>query len=152
VESMTWSMRGSGKGSFEQCLLRSVQSIHILNLPIFFGIRTGLASQTGCLHSLMNPTAKSLQTSTYMACFLSFANRRSFCLIGHEVLLTSSACSASSLGTPAMSDRLHAKMSALSLKKRVSASSYLGSRLALMMTSLDASGRPRQTFLTAVRW
>jgi hypothetical protein len=40
-------------------------------------------------------------------------------------------------------------MSALSLRKLVSASSYLGSRLALMMTSLDASGRPKQTFSTA---
>jgi hypothetical protein len=48
-----------------------------------------------------------------------------------------------------MSDGLHAKMSALSLRKLVSASSYLGLRLALMTISLDASGRPRQTFFTA---
>jgi hypothetical protein len=47
-----------------------------------------------------------------------------------------------------MSDGLHAKMSVLSLRKLVSASSYLGSRSAPMTTSLDASGRPRQTFLT----
>jgi hypothetical protein len=48
-----------------------------------------------------------------------------------------------------MSDGLHAKMSALSLRKLVSTSSYFGSRLAPMTTSLDASGRLRQTFLTA---
>jgi hypothetical protein len=70
-------------------------------------------------------------------------------LIGCAVLFTSSACSASLLGTPGMSDGLHAKMSALSLTKLVSASSYLGSRLAPMTTFLDASGRPRQTFFTA---
>jgi hypothetical protein len=84
-----------------------------------------------------------------MACFLSFANCWSFCLIGHAVLLTSSVCSTSSLGTPGMLDGLHAKMTVLSLRKLVSASSYLGSRLAPMTSSFDASGRPWQTFLTA---
>jgi hypothetical protein len=48
-----------------------------------------------------------------------------------------------------MLDGLHAKMSALSLRKLVSASFYLGSRLAPMTTSLDVSDRPRQTFFTA---
>jgi hypothetical protein len=48
-----------------------------------------------------------------------------------------------------MLDGHHAKMSALSLRKLVSTSSYLGSRSAPMMTSLDASGSPRQTFLMA---
>jgi hypothetical protein len=42
----------------------------------------------------MNPAAKSLQTSTSMACFVSLANRRSVCLIGHVALFTSWACSA----------------------------------------------------------
>jgi hypothetical protein len=70
-------------------------------------------------------------------------------LIGRAVLLTSSLCSACSLGTPGISDGLHEKMSVLSLRKPVSASSYLGSRSAPMTTSLDASGRPRQTFLKA---
>jgi hypothetical protein len=106
-------------------------------------------SQTECLHSPINPAAKSLQTSTSMAYFLSFANHQSFCLIDRPVLFTSSACSASLLGTPGMSDGLHAKISALSLRKLVSVSSYLGSRLAPMTTSLDASGRLRQTFFTA---
>jgi hypothetical protein len=40
-------------------------------------------------------------------------------------------------------------MLALSLRKLVSAISYLGSRSAPMTTSLDASGRPRQTFFIA---
>jgi hypothetical protein len=96
----------------------------------------------------MNPTGKNLQTSTCTACFLSFANRRSFCLIGHAVLLTSRACSASSLGTPGISDWLHAKLLVLSWRKLVSASCYLGSRSAPMVTSLDASGRLRQTLFT----
>jgi hypothetical protein len=40
-------------------------------------------------------------------------------------------------------------MLVLSLRKLVSASSYLGSRSAPMTTSLDASGNLRQTFLIA---
>jgi hypothetical protein len=40
-------------------------------------------------------------------------------------------------------------MLVLSVRKLVSASSYLGLRSAPMKTSLDASGKPRQTFLTA---
>jgi hypothetical protein len=44
------------------------------------------------------------------------------------------------LGAPGMSDGLHVKMSTLSLRKLVSASSYLGSRSALMVTSSDVSG------------
>jgi hypothetical protein len=48
-----------------------------------------------------------------------------------------------------MSDGLHAKMSVFSQRKLVSASSYLGSRSAPMVTSLDVSGRPRHTFFTA---
>jgi hypothetical protein len=39
-------------------------------------------------------------------------------------------------------------MSALSLRKLVSTSSYLVLRLDPIMTSLDASSRPRQTFFT----
>jgi hypothetical protein len=47
-----------------------------------------------------------------------------------------------------MLDGLHAKMSVLSQRKLVSASSYLGSRSAPMVTSFDVSGMPRQTFFT----
>jgi hypothetical protein len=52
-------------------------------------------------------------------------------------------------GTLGMSNGLHAKVSALSLWKLVSANSYLGSRLAPMTTFLDASGMLRKTFFTA---
>jgi hypothetical protein len=48
-----------------------------------------------------------------------------------------------------MSDGLHVKMFALSLRKLVSVSSYFGLRSAPMTISLYASGRPRQTFFTA---
>ena len=48
-------------------------------------------------------------------------------------------CSASSLGTPGMSEGFHAKMSRFSRMNSMSALSYLGSRLALMLNCLDES-------------
>jgi hypothetical protein len=72
----------------------------------------------------MNPVAKSFKISTLMTTLRSFAKRRSFCLTGLAVLLTSKECSARSLGKPGISDGVHANMSALSRWKLMSASSY----------------------------
>jgi hypothetical protein len=47
VESTNASMRGRGKLSLGQALLRSVKSTHILHLPLDLFTRTTLASQSG---------------------------------------------------------------------------------------------------------
>jgi hypothetical protein len=47
VESTGASMRGRGKLSLGQALLRSVKSTHILHLPLDFFIRTTLVNQSG---------------------------------------------------------------------------------------------------------
>jgi hypothetical protein len=75
--------------------------------------------------------------------------RRSFCLIGLAVLITSKECIASSLGTPSISDGVHANMSVLPRRKLVSASSYFSLRLSLMTTVYSGSESPRQTFFVA---
>jgi hypothetical protein len=95
----------------------------------------------------MKPVAKSLQTSTSIVCFFIFCKSpellldRPSDLVDFESVLSQLPRDSRHVGG------LHAKMSALSLRKLVSASSYLGSRSAPMTTSLDASGRLRQTFL-----
>ena len=123
-------MRGIGKGSLGQCLLRSVWSTHILHSPFSIFTRTGFASQSGCATSLMKSAERSRVTSTLIASFRSCAKRQSRCLTGFAVLSRSKECSASSLGTPGMSDGFHAKMSQFSWRKEVSAPSYAESRLA----------------------
>ena len=59
-------------------------------------------------------------------------------------------CSASSLGTPGMSDGFHSKMSQLSLRKEVSALSYVGSSLAPIMAVLCGSSSLRTLVLVAI--
>jgi O-acetyl-ADP-ribose deacetylase (regulator of RNase III) len=93
----------------------------------------------------MNPAARSFIISTLMTSLRSFAKRHNFYLASLAVLLTSKECSASSMGTPGISDGVHANMSALSRRKLVSASSYLSPRLSPMTTVFSGLGRPRQT-------
>jgi hypothetical protein len=59
-----------------------------------------------------------------------------------------SECSISCLGTPGMSVGFHVKMSRLARMKLTSASSYFGSRLALMVVVLLLSPVPRSIDLT----
>ena len=47
VESTSASMRGRGKLSFGQALLRSVKSIHILHFPLDFFTMTTFSNQSG---------------------------------------------------------------------------------------------------------
>ncbi|KAK8445590.1 hypothetical protein SEVIR_9G352850v4 [Setaria viridis] len=96
----------------------------------------------------MNPVARTLFNSTLMASLQSWAKRRSFCLTGRAVLLRSKECSASSLGTPGISDGFHANMSKLCWRKLVSACSYFSERSTLMRAVLVGFSRPRQIFLT----
>ena len=76
----------------------------------------------------MNPAAISFVISFLIAAFLSGENHRSRCFTGFELSLTSILCSANSLGTPGMSAGLQAKISLLSQRKLVSASSYFAER------------------------
>ena len=76
----------------------------------------------------MNPAAISFVISFLIAAFLSGENRRSRCFTGLEFSLTSILCSANSLGTPGMSAGFQAKISLLSRRKLVSASSYFAER------------------------
>ena len=122
--------------------------MHIRSSSVFFfGTSTGFASQSGFNISLMNPAASNLVNSFLMAAFLSGANHRSFCLMGFEPLLISMVCSANSLGTPGISAGFHAKMSLLSLRKLVSASSYLGSSSELMIAVFSGSPVNKSIFL-----
>ena len=81
----------------------------------------------------MNPAAISFVISFLIAAFLSGENHHSRCFIGLEPSLTSIPCSANSLGTPSMSAGFKAKISLLSQRKLVSASSYFADRCALMV-------------------
>ena len=99
--------------------------------------------------SLMNPAAISFVISFLIAAFLSGENRRSRCFIGLELSLTSILCSANSLGTPGMSADFQAKISLLSRRKLVSASSYFAERWALMVAVLEGSPVPRSICLTS---
>ena len=97
----------------------------------------------------MNPAAISFVISFLIAAFLSGANLRSFCLMGLDPLFTSIMCSANSLGTPSMSAGFQAKISLLSHRKLVSASSYFADRWALMVAVFEGSPVPRLICLTS---
>ena len=97
----------------------------------------------------MNPAAISFVISFLIAAFLSGENRRSRCFIGLELSLTLILCSANSLGTPGMSAGFQAKISLLSRRKLVSASSYFAERWALMVAVLEGSPVPRSICLTS---
>ena len=123
--------------------------MHMRHSLEFFSTRTGLASQSRLIISLMNPAAMSLVISFFIAAFLSRANLHSFYLTGLDPLFTSIMCSANFLGTPGMSAGFQAKISLLSRRKLVSASSYLGSRFALMIAVFSGSPVNKSIVLVA---
>ena len=97
----------------------------------------------------MNLAAISFVISFLIAAFLSVENHRSRCFTGLEPSLISILCSANSLGTPSMSVGFQAKISLLSQRKLVSASSYFAERWALMVAVLEGSPVPRSICLTS---
>ena len=97
----------------------------------------------------MNSATISFMISFLIAAFLSSENRRSRCFTGSEPSLISILCSANSLGTPDMSVGFQAKISLLSRRKLVSASSYFAERWALMVVVLEGSPVPRSICLTS---
>ena len=96
----------------------------------------------------MNPTTISF-VIFLIAVFLSGENRRSHCFIGLEPSLISILCSANSLGTPGMSAGFQTKISLLSRRKLVSASSYFADRWALMVAVFEGSPVPRSICFTS---
>ena len=64
----------------------------------------------------------------------SGAWRRAFCLTGRALGHTAKWCLITSLGTPDISAGVHANMSEFALRKATSALSYLGGKLAPMVT------------------
>ena len=97
----------------------------------------------------MNPAAISFVISFLIAAFLSEENRHSRCFTGLEPSLISIPCSANSLGTPGMSVGFQAKISLLSQRKLVNASSYFADRWALMVAVFEGSPVPRSICLTS---
>jgi hypothetical protein len=91
----------------------------------------------------MNPAATNFAISFLIASFLSGENHRSHCFTGLEPSLTSILCSANSFGTPDMSVGFQVKISLLSRRKLVSASSYFTERWALMVAVLEGPPVPR---------
>lgn len=96
-------MRGSGKGSLGQSLLRSLKSTQSHQDLSFFGTMTRLASQSVWLISLMNPVSSSLASSSLIACRLGSENRRSVCLAGLNPFIILRLCSANLRGISGMS-------------------------------------------------
>ena len=97
----------------------------------------------------MNLATISFVISFLIAAFLSGENRCSRCFIGLEPSLISILCSANSFGTPGMSAGFQAKISLLSRRKLVSASSYFAERWALMVAVLEGSPVPKSICLTS---
>jgi hypothetical protein len=118
-------MRGSPNGSFRQCLLRSVQSMHRRHsVMFFFYTRTRLANQSGWRISLMNLVAISFVISFLIVAFLSGEKCHDRCFTGLDPSLTLILCSANSFGTPGMSAGFQANISLLSRRNLVSVCSY----------------------------
>ena len=99
---------------------------------VLFGTITRLASQSGCLISLMNPASKSLASSSPISCLLGSENRRRACLTGLNPFRIFRLCSASLRGIPGMSEGCQAKMSQFSRRNSRSAASTSGFNCAQM--------------------
>src|SRR5680860_634690 len=117
--------------------------------PVCLGTTTPLASQVGWTTSLMILAFFSLSTSLMMKSCFSGAWRRAFCLKGRAFGHTAKWCSITSLGTPDMSDGVHANMSEFALRKATSALSYLGDKLAPMVTLAPEPFASRDTCFVA---
>ena len=102
------SMCGKGKLSFGQALLRSVKSTQARHFPFFFLTTTGLASQSGYLTSVIDPTLSSLSTSSLTALARSGPGFRLFCQTGLKVGSIFSSWQAMLMSIPGMSSAAQA--------------------------------------------
>ena len=85
VASTNRSICGRGKLSFGHALFRSVKSTQTRHFPFFFLTTTGLASQSGYLTSVIDPTLSNFSTSSFIAAARSGPSFRLFCLTGLNV-------------------------------------------------------------------
>ena len=125
-------MRGRGKGSFGQALLRSLKSTHRHQDLSFFGTITRFASQSGCFIYLMNPTSNNFASSSPIACLLGSEKCQRVCLTGLNHFRILRLCPASLRGIPGMSEGCQANMSQFSCRNSRSAASTAGFNCAPM--------------------
>ena len=100
VASTSWLMRGRGKSSLGDTLLRSVKSTHMRHLPVLFWTRMGLASHSECLTSRMTPAFSSLAISFLASSSHSNDMQRSFCFLGGRFAFEGQAVLNGLLGYP----------------------------------------------------
>src|SRR3954469_18541061 len=132
-------MRGRGKWSFGQTLLMWRKSTQVLQVLSFFSTITGFANHSEWKISLMNPTANNRATSCPIAFLFSEEKRLRDSFTGLAFRSTRNLCSANSLGTPGISDGVHAKISQFSRRKLMSSSSYLGSKSVAILVNFSMS-------------
>ena len=101
--------------------------------PVCLGTTTVLESHVGCATSRIMRAYFNFSTSLMMNSCFSGAWRRAFCFTGRAFGHTAKWCSITSLGTPDISDGVHANMSEFALRKATSALSYLSVRRAPMV-------------------
>ena len=100
----------------------------------------------------MNPAARSRAISYPIAFLLSSLTRRRNCLTDFSFGSVFRWCSASSLGTPGMSEGFHAKMSRFSWRNSMSALSYLSDNPAPVMNCWVSPGTKSTFFVSSANW
>ena len=116
--------------------------------PVCLGTTTVLASHVGFATSRMMRASFNFSTSLMMNSYFFGAWRRAFCFTGRAFGHTAKWCSITSLGTPDISDGVHANMSEFALRKATSALSYLGGKPAPMVTLAPEPSAPEPLVLS----
>jgi hypothetical protein len=115
----------------------------------FLETNIGFATHFVWITSLIKPAFNSLEISFAMAQHFSSLKRLIACLTGFELGIICRACSASSLGTPVMSDGCHAKISRFSWRNSTSALSYLEDKFVPIEVVLAASRATSSTYFVS---
>ena len=113
------SIRGRGKLSFGQALLRSVKSMQSRHLPFAFLTRTKLANHSGYSTSLISCAWRSLPTSSLIAFCLSKEKLLLFYLTGLQEGLTFNLWVIIAGSTPPMSSYFQVNTSMFCFRKRM---------------------------------
>ena len=113
------SIRGRGKLSFEQALLRYVKSMQSRHLSFAFLTRTTLANHSGYSTSLIACAWRSLPTSSLIAFCLSGVKLLLFYLIDLQEGLAFNLWVITAGSTPPMSSYFQANTSMFCFRKRM---------------------------------
>ena len=148
VASTKRSMCGSGKLSFGHALLRSVKSTHTRHFPFFFFTTTGLASQSGYLTSVMDPTLRSFLTLSLTAPTRSGPSFRLFCLIGLKVGSTLSSWHVMLISIPGISSAAHANVFKFFFRQAISSIFRDSLRFAPISTHQSGNASSKHTETT----